>query len=146
MVFPAHRVSLPAAFLPPHSRDPGPSAVSSVYRTIPLVSGLQVGAGIGTQSTSSSLPFAKQMRRCDADYFSAARFGLRIAANPLPVPLWAARIRKFSRPNRARRQSGAAFSFVLSSCLLFLRIRLSDLQWLRQSGTGFTGCCWDRSA
>ena len=70
---------------------------------------------------------ARPVLRCDAHYFSAARFGHRIAANPLPVPLWAARIRKFSRPNRTRRQSGPAFQFVLTSCLLFHPIRQSDL-------------------
>jgi hypothetical protein len=55
----------------------------------------------------------KRTRRCDADYFSTARFGLRIARNLLLNPIWnliwAARKRNFSLPHRIRRQSGSAF-------------------------------------
>jgi len=59
--------------LPPHRRDPVASAVSSVYRTISLVSRLPIGALAATQSTSPCLRVAK------------GRAGVTQITSPLPV-------------------------------------------------------------
>jgi len=52
--------SLRCVAVPAQTRSRHKRAVSSVYRTIPLVSRLPISAGIGTQETSPYLPAAKE--------------------------------------------------------------------------------------
>ena len=90
------------------------------------------------------------MRRCDADYFSVARFGHRIARNLLPNPFrtqFGRREREiFPSPTAPAVRAGRLSHFSFLPVCFFTRPARANSQWQSQSETTFTGCCWQRSA